>query len=121
MTVTLPDADALRVSRLLGLLIREAAQRGRPVPRDGLEAWRRLLLAIDTASPEMSAAGQGFDGGEAMLVSTAEAAKVLGWSERHVRRRAADLDGRQVAGVWMYPQAVVMDYAKAIERQGESS
>ncbi|WP_420220534.1 helix-turn-helix domain-containing protein [Mycobacterium marinum] len=46
-------------------------------------------------------------------LSADEAAEILGCSTQWVRRIAADLDGRQVAGRWIFHRSAVMDYAEA--------
>lgn len=47
-------------------------------------------------------------------IGTTQAASVLGWHERHVQRRATDLDGQKVAGKWIFRATVVRNYAEAL-------
>ncbi|WP_156665586.1 helix-turn-helix domain-containing protein [Rhodococcus phenolicus] len=47
------------------------------------------------------------------LIDAAEAASVLGRSRRTVYRLAATLDGRRIAGRWVFPRSAVDAYAAA--------
>jgi hypothetical protein len=44
-----------------------------------------------------------------LMISTEEARQLLGLSPRHVRRLAPQLDGRQVAGRWLFPRSAVLE------------
>ncbi len=44
------------------------------------------------------------------LIDAAEVGELVGLSERQVRRRHADFDGRLKSGVWLFPRRVVMEY-----------
>jgi hypothetical protein len=46
------------------------------------------------------------------------AARILGWSERTVRRRAADLDGRLVGDRLVFDARVVREYRDHLAREG---
>lgn len=46
-------------------------------------------------------------------ISTIEAASILGCSTRYVRRIAESLDGRNIAGRWVFDKQTVTDYAMA--------
>lgn len=48
---------------------------------------------------------------ESELISTTEAAQILGCSTRYVRRIATSLDGRRIGRTWTFPRQEVEDYA----------
>lgn len=48
------------------------------------------------------------------LISTAEAAHILGWTMRRVQRHAADLDGRRLGDRLAYPADRVHEYRDAL-------
>ena len=57
------------------------------------------------------------------LIGIAAAARILGVTQRHVRRIAADLDGVRIDGrFWIFDRQVVVAYAsaKAAARQRDS-
>jgi hypothetical protein len=47
------------------------------------------------------------------------AAEILGCTERHARRRLADLGGRRIGATLMFDAAAVREYAKALQENGE--
>jgi hypothetical protein len=47
-------------------------------------------------------------------IGAALAASILGWDLRQVQRRATDLDGRKVAGRWIFRESVVREYAEGL-------
>ncbi|MET8796131.1 helix-turn-helix domain-containing protein [Nocardia sp. NPDC004568] len=46
-------------------------------------------------------------------IGTTEAAALLGCSQRHIRRIAADLDGIRVGRDWIFNRRTVAEYAEA--------
>lgn len=52
-----------------------------------------------------------------VMIDTDEAAQILGCSTRYIRRIAADLDGQNIAGRWIFNRRNVTDYAEAKETQ----
>lgn len=46
----------------------------------------------------------------AEFVGTRLAARMLGWTERTVQRRASDLDGRKINDRWVFPAHSVREY-----------
>lgn len=92
------------------MLVNERRIAGRPVPKE-VVALRDLLDAVWRTQPAVSQTGTengpvaqrvGHSKGRTQpcpqRVSTAEAAQMLGWHVRRVRRHADELDGRIVAG-----------------------
>lgn len=49
------------------------------------------------------------------LIGSAQAAQMLGVTSRHLRRLHADLDGRKLAGRWMFKAATINEYRTAKE------
>lgn len=47
------------------------------------------------------------------LIDTVQAAQILEVSTRRIRGIAADLDGQQIAGRWIFTRAAVTEYAQA--------
>lgn len=90
---------------------------GVPVPGWMVTLSRKLNLAS-----VMSQSGHesGSEGGELesehKLIGTQAAAQILGLHPRQVRRLAADLDGEQPNGTWIFKQATVIDYAEGRAR-----
>jgi hypothetical protein len=82
-----------------------------PVPRQVTDWCLKVRLAW-----EMSADGHENDGtaGELdqELCDTAEAARIIGRTERQVRRLVNDLDGRKYGRAWVFPRRTVIEYAK---------
>lgn len=115
MTVELPDAVASAAEHLVGVLVRERATAGRPVPHTVLDMYRQLGAAV-----EMSRRGQHSGSGQEQSTSwidTRAAASILGWNHRRVRRHHTDLDGRHIAGRLVYNQAAVREYAHAMQNR----
>ena len=88
--------------------------------RDGLTAPRRLFELERALKIEAAAVG-GHDGRPQTTTSaesyhdtinTEEAAKMLGLSTRQVRRLAASLGGRRIAGRWAFDSLIVHTYAE---------
>lgn len=82
---------------------------GRPIPHEVLS----LYAALDSAS----LFGRESDTAPAQLgddfIGASEAAEIIGCSSRWVREIHADLDGRLVAGRWVFPRHVVVEYAQS--------
>ncbi len=55
------------------------------------------------------------------LIGAHDAACILGCSARYVRRIHADLDGRQIAGRWVFDRKTVNDYALHRNRNSPTS
>ncbi|CPS10208.1 helix-turn-helix domain-containing protein [Mycobacteroides abscessus] len=49
------------------------------------------------------------------LIDSTQAARILGVTPRHLRRLHADLDGRKIAGRWMFKTSTVDEYRTAKE------
>lgn len=114
--VVLPYAEAAAIEVTFGRLLREAAVARRPIPNDTRMLWKQLQLRVATSRSGQSS---GADVSSSKQISTSEAATILGWHERRVRRHARDLDAATVAGRLVYDEHTVREYAKAIARQGE--
>lgn len=107
------DIEALRGARYCaGELIRYRRRNGQPIP----EWLRRLDVRLDAEIQDhMSATGHmcGNADPDSELVGSVEVAAILRCSTRHVRRLAADLDGRRAGREWIFDRATVMEYAAA--------
>lgn len=91
-----------------------------PQPWNG-ELVRALELEVATAA--MSGAGHeseaaGTESEYDAWISTAEAAEILGWHIRKVRRRAADLEARKVAGTLTFRESVVRAWREVLSDDG---
>jgi len=92
----------------------------RTVPSAPPSLWR-LADKLDTTIRAMSARGHenGYDAAQLMeWIGTNTAAAILNWTPRHVRRRAADIDGRRISGRLVFDAAAVRDFA-ALRQKGE--
>ncbi|WP_433626073.1 hypothetical protein [Nocardia sp. CA-120079] len=76
------------------------------------EPMRRLALRLRCAIADQSEGAEpDAVGGDE--IDTRQAAAILGCTERHVRRLAADLDGDQVGRTWVFRRDIVQAYADA--------
>lgn len=84
-----------------------------PVPAE----WSALEVALAqamSAGPQSDAAAQSVN--ETWL-STREVADRTGWTERHARRRAGQLDGRREGGRWLIPETAVREHMEGQQRE----
>lgn len=95
-----------------------AARRAGKSP--GLQPWNAELVRALELELAVSASGQ-CQGAELKYslheddwIGSAEAARILRWHERTLRRRASDLDGRKVAGKLVFQASIVRSYAEAV-------
>lgn len=91
----------------------------RPVPGTVLQWCRRVALAWELSADGHESDGETGELNQEELCDTAEAAHIMGVTERQARRLANDLDGRKVAGVWTFRRQAVVDYAEA-KRDGRT-
>lgn len=95
--------------------VRRARQSsGQPISPWLLNLIRRLELdvAVSASGQEQSDHESRCDHDE--WIGTVEAARILRWNERTLRRRASDLDGRKVAGKLVFHASTVHEYAEAL-------
>ena len=102
---------------LLSVGLRDTRRGGAAVPSRFLQLQAELAAAA--AEVRASATGQ-HDGAPVAPqphsegednIGTAEAASILGLSNRQVQRLAADLDGHHVGGCWCFDRLAVESYA----------
>lgn len=102
------DGEALALARRC-VEIAQAARR-----RNGLSPDRRLVaLAAALAGPGQPDSDHdtpGDDGVMSSFVTIAQAADMLGVSERTVRRLAPGLGGRKAGAVWLVDEAAVIEH-----------
>ncbi|WP_156671314.1 MULTISPECIES: hypothetical protein [unclassified Mycobacterium] len=86
----------------------------------GVLPWNAELVRALELELALSASGQD-EGAELKCslhddewIGTVEAAQILRWHERTLRRRASDLDGRKVAGKLVFQASTVRSYAEAM-------
>lgn len=104
--MNLTDEQVAAVRYCIADTIRRRRLGNIPIPQ-----WLRdLSIAVSSRGPEYQPAQPHSKG---QLISSAQAAKLLGCSRRHVSRIATDLDGQLVAGRWMFHRAAVAEYADA--------
>jgi hypothetical protein len=85
----------------------------------GPQGWEAPLIEALAAELAVSASGQQNGGGEGQLshenwIGSEQAAAILGWHVRTVRRRYADLDGRKVSGALVFRESTVREYSEAL-------
>jgi hypothetical protein len=85
----------------------------------GVQAWNaevvralELEIAVSTSGQETGweTAGLNHD----RFLTARESADIIGVDSRTVRRLAADLEGRLCGRQWMFPEAVVREYAEGL-------
>ncbi|UQE75799.1 hypothetical protein MYK68_04085 [Gordonia sp. PP30] len=82
---------------------------GQPVP----ERVRRLLAEVSAHGTSRRDAQPHSKPETDDLIDTAQAAQIIGVSTRRIRGIAADLDGQQIAGRWVFARRAVTEYAEA--------
>lgn len=103
MEVTKEQAQLIRY--VTAEFVRRRQLTGQPIP-DRVRGLLREVSAHGTAERAGEQHSEPDD-----LIDTAEAAKLLRCTTRNVRRIAADLDGEQIAGRWIFHRQNVIDYA----------
>lgn len=108
----LSDEDLRAAYYCAGEVLRGRRLRGQPIP-----AWLRTLFDHLDSEVRASHTRQQSRSDETQLksddwIGSGQAAVILGWSQRRVQRRAADLDGRSIGGRLAFREAVVVEYAE---------
>jgi len=85
---------------------------GQPIPPAVVTLRQQLLIASACGSERSSEAEQLDDD----LIDSDAAAEILGCSARWVRELRADLDGKKLAGRWVFHRRAVTDYAEGRNR-----
>ena len=88
----------------------------RPVPPPVLAVRRSLELGIAADGNERVCDAQELE----QVLSTEEAAEILGCTPRNVRYLARDLDARKVGRTWVYPKQVVEEHAERLAADGRT-
>lgn len=112
--LTPADKERDQVLFCVNIAIRYYKQKGRPVPKWMVILGQRLDL-LDALISEMSVHGHQSDSGSAELdlkdvIDVKEAARILGLSERQVRRIKTDLDHLEICGTTVFRRSVVLEY-----------
>jgi hypothetical protein len=85
----------------------------------GVQKWNAELIRAVELELALSAPGQEPGTNESALshdwIGSDQAASILGWHVRTVRRRRAYLDGRKVAGALVFRESVVRQYAEGTD------
>ncbi|MBU9764746.1 helix-turn-helix domain-containing protein [Mycobacterium sp. TNTM28] len=102
------DSQARLIRDVVAEVMLNRQRLGAPIP----ERVRDLLRYVSCRGHETDAAATQSDQDPDDLISTEQAAEILGCSPRHARRLTADLDGHRVAGRWTYSRTVVTEYAQ---------
>lgn len=108
----LREEDLRACCFLVADAIRARRSTAAPIP-----AWLRRTHDHLTAELADLASRTGHETGtgepHSELIGATEAARVIGVSERHIRRLAADLDGRRAGRAWVFDRRTVTEYARA--------
>lgn len=104
--MNLTDDQAAAVRYVVADTIRRRRLGGVPIP-----GWLRSL-DVEMSSRGLESTAAQSDSVQ-QPISSAQAAKLIGCTRRHVSRIANDLDGLLVAGRWMFDPATVAEYAAA--------
>ena len=109
--MVIPDYLLGGVLYALGHFVHERDRAGRGVPAE-VRAAHRWLNAMSAIGPESGCDAEQSEADD--LIGTAQAAVLLGCTERHVRRIQADLDGVRPAGRHLvFSRRQVIQYAEA--------
>ncbi|WP_454788510.1 helix-turn-helix domain-containing protein [Mycolicibacterium lutetiense] len=103
------DSQARLVRDVVAEVMLNRQRLGAPIP----ERVRDLLRFVSCSGHQIAAAPTQSDQDADDLISTEQAAEILGCSPRHARRLSTDLDGYRVAGRWTYSRSTVTEYAQA--------
>ncbi|WOC12580.1 hypothetical protein [Gordonia sp. MP11Mi] len=98
------DDQARLITYVTAEFVRRRQLTGQPIPNQ----VRRLLTEV---SAHGTSEREPEPDSKTDLIDTTEAAQILHCSTRRIRRIAADLDGEQVAGRWVFHRATVTQYA----------
>lgn len=93
--------------------IRARRRIGRPIPEPLHRLFTRLDLEIRVSSSGHQTHGAAAQSETEQLIGSNEAGQLLGLSRRQTQRLSADLDGRIIAGRWVYSKRTVLDYLEA--------
>lgn len=104
----------------LAQFVRQRAIAGRGCPPAVTALYRRLDIAIRAHDRNLQTAAlsesrhENSSGAEQSesWITAAQAGALLGLSNRHVRRLAADLDGQCIGGRWLFDRNTVQEYAR---------
>ena len=100
---------------LLRWALRDVRARRKLDGRAGLDTMRRLdelyhYLLTSADGTEFDSAPEKLMADD--LIDTEAAAEILGCSTRWIREIRADLEGRKLAGRWLFPRQVVIEYVE---------
>ncbi|GAA4668603.1 hypothetical protein [Gordonia humi] len=98
------DDQARLITYVTAEFVRRRQLTGQPIPNQ----VRRLLSEV---SAHGTSEREPEPDSEPDLIDTTEAAAILHCTTRNIRRIAADLDGEQIAGRWIFHRADVIEYA----------
>lgn len=116
--VALAVADALHRAAVAGVLdgmpvkLRELLPDVHRDLDDEARAWLGQVPARGTAAPVALADVPASNPAGSWRVQTSEAARILGITERAVRKRAASLGGELIHGMWQFPREAILAEAK---------
>lgn len=91
----------------LNNLLTRRTLNGERVPESVQRLRDRIELVITTGDPDDE------PDSDPTEITTAEAAAILGYTERYVRMIAPSLDGRRLGRDWTFPKAAVIEYAQS--------
>lgn len=108
-----PDFDVRAAYTCVAEVVRRRVRCGEPVPAWLRAHYARLDVQVRLSPPRQDPEGSGAESEE--WIGSSDAATLLGWTTRQVQRLAADLDGRIVAGRWMFRTDTVCAYREACD------
>ena len=94
---------------------------GVPVPAWMIALSRKLNLASIMSADGHETGCDETQLQQDKLIGTTEAGKILHLHPRQVRRLAADLDGEQLNGAWIFKHSTVTEYAHERDTHGRHS
>lgn len=85
----------------------------KPVPKSVADYCFNVTVAWETSADGHAPQPDSGESDSEELVDAATAARIVGVTERQIRRLANDLDGRKCSGVWVFAKQTVVEYGEA--------
>ncbi|MET8650617.1 hypothetical protein [Nocardia aurea] len=105
--MNLGDIEVRAALYALDALVRNRNLCGAGVPEAVRRLHARIRHVAEFGEPEDALPADDTE------IRSAQAAEILGYTERYVRMIARNLDGRRVGRLWVFSRATVLAYAAA--------
>lgn len=104
------DDDQTQTARyVFAEFVRRRRLSGGRIPQAAIRLHEQLSMAVDGHEIDSDTA----ESKPEDLIDSKQAARVLGVSQRHIRRLHADLDATRCGRAWVFHRQAVLEYAEA--------